>query len=240
MRNPIRSKVNCVDSSAPQPARRNALACLPVLLALAACAAPPALIQTTGWSPALQQASQNYPPLILGANVHSDNGEIPLSCPKTGGRVEQRGGPTMEYFGADPSDPDLCVMQIGGQPAKAWYGIWVTDWASAAEGRAALRQIIHGHTGEIAGFDTVMLPGLQWHDFVRNEGTEDINLLGHVYHALKISHYREGYANNAYRSVSTIWKDLQTGLLIYGTYQHIAGAPEIDDPLGPTSITAGR
>jgi hypothetical protein len=88
----------------------------------------------------------------------------------------------------------------------------------------------------VVGFDTHMAPGLQWHDFVRNEGIEDIELLGRQYHALKISHYREGFDGNDYRSVSTIWKDIPTGMLLYGTYQHIAGRPEIDDPLLPTAI----
>jgi hypothetical protein len=224
-----------------QPARLKMLACLPVLLALAACAVPATTQTSAGWSPALQEASRNYPPLILGRNVYADDGSIPLSCPKPGGRVEQRGGPTMEYFGADPSSPDLCVMKIGGEATQAWYGIWVTEWPNADLGRAVLRQIIHGHTGEIGGFDTVTVPGrLQWHDLIRNEGIETIDLLGKQYRALKISHYREGFGNNDYRSVSTVWKDLQTGLLIYGTYQHISGSPVVDDPLGPTSITAGR
>ncbi len=75
---------------------------------------------------------------------------------------------------------------------------------------------------------------------MRNEGIEDISLLGTAYHALKISHYREGFGGNNYRSVSTVWKDIPTGMLIYGTYQHIAGKPEIDDPLLPTAITPAK
>ncbi len=69
---------------------------------------------------------------------------------------------------------------------------------------------------------------------------ETIKLLGRSYRAIKLAHYREGFGGNIYRSVSTIWKDLPTGLLIYGTYQHISGAPELDDPLIPTESRRRR
>ncbi len=209
-----------------------------LLLALAAsgCAGVPANLPA-----AVQGAAANYPPMVLGRNVRATDGsEAPRSCPATGARVEQKGGPAFEYAGSDPSDPDLCIMKIGDDTVKAWYGIWVTDWPGADNGHAALRQVLHGSSGTVAGFDTNMLPGLQWHDLVRNEGVEDITLLRHTYHALKLSHYREGFGNNDYRSVSTVWKDIPTGMLIYGTYQHISGTPEIDDPLLPTAIIPAK
>lgn len=189
----------------------------------------------------LQQAELRYPPLIMGANVYPTDGAgpYPRSCPAAGSRVEQKGGPTMEYLGASPTDPDLCTMNVGG-PMQAWYGIWDPDWPGAAQARPALARIIHGHTGEVAGFDTVVKPGIEWHDLIRNEGIEDIKLLGRTYQALKISHYREGFGGNIYRSVSTVWKDIPSGLLIYGTYQHISGKPELDDPLIPTAILPAR
>ena len=205
------------------------------LLALLAsgCAAP-----TTGaLPPALQGAAANYPPLILGANVHATDGhDVPRSCAPAGARVEQKGGPTMAFGGADPSNPNLCLMTVEGQTVRAWYDIWVTDWPGAADAERTLRTVMAGPSGTVAGFDTRMMPGLQWHDLVRNEGVEDIYLLGHAYHALKISHYREGFEGNDYRSLSTVWKDIPSGVLLFGTYQHIAGRPEIDDPILPTAI----
>ncbi len=205
---------------------------LVVLLAVSGCT--PGI---ASMPPALQAAAADYPPIILGANVHAAVGnDIPRACAAAGARVDQKGGPSFMFGGTDPSDPDLCIMTIDGQTMKAWYDIWVTDWPGAADARGALREVIHGSTGAIAGFDTHSTPTLQWHDFVRNEGIEDINLLGRIYHALKISHYREGFDGNDYRSVSTIWKDIPTGMIIYGTYQHIAGKPELDDPIIPTAI----
>ncbi|MEJ1977101.1 MAG: hypothetical protein WDN49_14280 [Acetobacteraceae bacterium] len=149
---------------------------LTALLALAACAQYPngtvPTVETITMSSAVQEAAKHYPPLFLGGNVRPSDGSIPLSCPKAGGVVEQRGGPTMEYFGADPSDPDLCVMRVGGEMVKAWYGIWVTAWPGAENARPALRQIFHGKTGDVTGFDTNMMVGLQFHDLIRNEGVE--------------------------------------------------------------------
>ena len=186
----------------------------------------------------LAQAVRNQPPIITGSGTAPADGvgSVPRSCPAAGARVEQRGGPTMEYAGAAPSSPDLCEMRVGGTPVQAWFGIWLTDWAGAAPAEPALRRVLHGRTGEVAAFDTSMLPGMQWHDVIRNEGVEQITLLGHVYRALRLSHYREGYDGNVYRSVSTVWKDIPSGMLIYGTYQHINGRPEIDDPILPTAI----
>lgn len=205
------------------------------LLALAGCTGTAATGQL---SPGVQAAAANYPPMILGGNVHATDGhERPLSCAARGARVVQKGGSEFVFGGADPSDADLCLLSSDGQPARAWYDIWLTDWPGATEARPLLRRVIDGPSGTVVGFDNLVAPGLHYHDLMRNEGIEDITLLGHTYHALKISHYREGFDGNGYRSVSTVWKDIPTGMLIYGTYQHIAGAPEIDDPILPTAIT---
>ena len=189
-------------------------------------------------TPGLDAAARNYPPLILGANTRPTDGTglAMQSCPAPGGRVEQKGGPTFEYLGASPATPDLCRMRVGGEDVEGWYGIWLTVWPGAGQARTALRQIIQGRTGDVVGFDVRTAPNAIYHDLVRNEGVEDIFLLGATYRALKVSHYREGFDGNTYRSVSTVWKDLATGMLLYGTYQHISGRPEIDDPLLPTAI----
>lgn len=146
----------------------------------------------------------------------------------------------MEYLGAVPGKPDLCRMRVGGEAVQGWYGIWLTDWPGAADAYPALTRAMRGGTGAIEGLDVDMGPGYAFHDLIRNEGVEHINLLGKTYDAVKLAHYREGANGNVYRSVSTIWKDLPTGLLIYGTYQHISGTPVTDDPLIPTAIIPAR
>ena len=189
-------------------------------------------------SSGLAQAAYNFPPMIIGDNtIPADNAlAATRHCPAPGGRVEQKGGPTMEYLGANPTNPDMCRMRVGGEAVEGWYGIWLTIWPGVEKAYPALTRVMQGRTGDVVGFDVEMAPGFTFHDLIRNEGVEDIILLGHHYHALKLAHYREGYAGNSYRSISTVWKDLPSGLLIYGTYQHISGKPEIDDPLIPTQI----
>jgi len=197
------------------------------------------MIQVPLGDGALEQARRNYPPLIIGANTEAVGGPVSLrSCARAGGRVEQKGGPTFEFLGADPANPDLCRMRVGGETVEGWYGIWLTAWPGADQAYPALKRVIQGGTGTVEGFDVHMSKTLNYHDLIRNEGVESINLLDKTYRAIKISHYREGFDGNTYRSVSTIWKDLPTGLLLYGTYQHISGTPVVDDPLIPTKIVS--
>jgi hypothetical protein len=202
------------------------------VLLLGGCVGPPAWPATT-----LESAAQNFPPLIIGANTEAVTGPVAgRACPAPGGVVEQKGGPTFEYLGASPGNPDLCLMRVGGEAVEGWYGIWLEEWPGFDRAHAALAKVMQGGTGIVVGFDVRMAPGYDYHDLIRNEGVENIQLLGKTYRAIKLAHYREGFDGNIYRSVSTIWKDLATGLLIYGTYQHISGAPVIDDPLIPTRI----
>lgn len=203
-------------------------------------AAPPAAAPAPPVDPrtqALQEALRSYPPLILAPGITATTGgTIPKSCPDAGARVEQKGGPATEYLGASPEDPGLCRMKVGGEPFEAWYGIWGKDWPGAEYARRALPRIMASRTGDVVGFDTAPAPEAQWHDLIRLEGIEEIKLLGKTYKAMKLSHYREGYGGNTYRSVSTVWKDIDTGMLLYGTYQHISGAPELDGALTPSAI----
>ena len=205
---------------------------------LALCFASAAAAQ----SPGLEAAARNYPPFVLGANVRPADGSPPYAraCPPAGSRVEQSGGPAFQYLGITPGNPELCRIRIGSDMVEAWQGIWLTAWPGADAARPALKQVIEGRTGTVTSFDTRMLPGLQWHDLIRNEGIEDINLLGNTYHAVKLSHYREGFDGNSYRSVSTVWKDIPTGMILYGTYNHIAGRPELEGTLTPTKIIPAR
>ncbi|GAC1346341.1 MAG: hypothetical protein NVSMB18_28270 [Acetobacteraceae bacterium] len=180
-----------------------------------------------------------FPPMLVGANTRPADGAPPFAraCPPQGSRVAQKGGPDFIYLGASPANPDLCRMRIGADTVEGWYGIWLTSWPGADLAGPALNRLIHGRSGHVEAFDVRMAPGYDFHDFIRNEGIERISLLGKTYEALRLAHYREGFNGNIYRSVATVWKDLPSGMLIYGTYQHIAGTPELDDPLIPTAIS---
>ncbi len=206
-----------------------------LLLTAAVPAAAQNAVHKPAQNPGLDAAARRYPPLIIGVNTRPADGTLPMSCPAAGARVETKGGPTFEYLGATDT-PDLCRMRIGGEEVQAWYGIWLTSWPGADHAYPAIKQVMSGRTGDVVGFDVRMAPGYAYHDLVRNEGIERIKILDATYQARKLSHYREGFEGNTYRSVATVWKDMATGMILYSTYQHISGAPVIDDPLIPTAI----
>ena len=187
----------------------------------------------------LQSALRNFPPGILVNNVRPLTGPgdpLPPPCPAAGSRVEQKGGPAIEFLGTG-DNPDKCRMRVGPDTYEAWFGIWGVAWAGGDFAHQALDRIRHSKTGDVVGFDTVAVPGqVEWHDLIRQDGVEELNVLGKIYTAIKLTHYREGFAGNSYRSVSTLWIDVATGLPVYGTYQHISGAPELDGALTPTAI----
>ena len=207
-------------------------------LAASLLGASPVCAQT---STGLEQAVRNYPPLIIGANTRATDGSGPFArpCP-AGGSVTQTNGVVTTYAGAVSGRPALCRVRIGSNDVDAWFGIWLTDWPGADQAAIAMDHLIHGKTGQMEAFDVRVSPSFSFHDVLRNDGVEAIRLLGHVYNAIKISHYREGADGNTYRSVTTGWKDIDSGMLIYVTYQHISGAPEINVPLIPASIDVGR
>lgn len=203
------------------------------LAAAAALTEPAASQATTG----LEQAVQNFPQLIIGANTRVTDGTGPFArpCPD-GGSVTQISGVTTSYHGSIPGRRTLCRVRIGGTDVEAWYGIWLTTWPGSDQAAAAMDRLIHGRTGQTEAFDVRMSPAFSFHDVLRNDGVETIRLLDCTYQALKISHYREGAEGNIYRSVTTGWKDMATGMLLYVTYQHISGSPEIGVPVLPAAI----
>lgn len=184
----------------------------------------------------LDAAMRNYSPLIIGANTQLTDGSGPFAppCPDSGS-VQQTNGTVTVYESASPGSPALCRMRIGGTQVDAWYGIWLTTWPGADQAAIAMHDLIHGRTGNMEAFDVRLSLQFSFHDVLRNDGVESIRLLGRTDQALKLSHNCEGTDGNTYRSVTTGWKDLATGMLLYVTYQHIAGVPVIGVPLSSRS-----
>ena len=184
---------------------------------------------------AIQAALGRFPPLLLGANVQpvmAPGTIVPRACPAPGARLTPRGGPAVDYEGADPSDPTLCRTSAG----PSWFGLWPQSRPGAPYAARALQTVLQGRTGDAAAFDTTE-PGVgQWHDLLRNDGLEDIALLGRTWRAIRIAHYREGIPPTEDRSLVTAWKDVETGIVLYVTHLHIAGRPELDAPMAPAAI----
>ena len=152
-------------------------------------------------------------------------GAVPASCPARPGFVLRSTALFFQYLGSEPGQPDICRAIRDGQAVDLYSGIWDRTWPGAENARGALQKVISGPPGTAVTFDTVAAPGLQWHDTIRNEGVEDINLLGRTFHTLKIAHERVGFGGNTYHSIVTNWKDFQTGMILYANYQHISGTP---------------
>lgn len=182
------------------------------------------------------------PPIDVGPGILAvdGTGPYPPSCPKAGTTVQRGALPAIEYLGASANEPALCLVRIAGSALAMFYGIWAEAWPGSAEAREALKNVIHGKTGSSVTFDTYMGPTAQWHDVLRNDGLERLNVFGQIRPALKISHYREGFGGNTYRSVTTGWKDMQTGAMIYVTYRHISGRPEAGTAWDATGLIEGR
>ncbi len=199
------------------------------LVGLASCTVTP--------QDGLSQAERDFPALIVGANTRPTDGMPPYAtaCP-VGGSVTQEDGVVTRYLGASSVSPALCRMRVGDKTVEGWYGIWLTIWPGADRAATAMDRLIHGRTGDVEAFDVRVSPSFSFHDVLRNEGVETIKLVGKSFQAPKISHYREGAEGNIYRSVTTGWKDVASGMMLYVTYQHIAGSPEVYVPILPVAI----
>jgi len=207
---------------------------LPALIVLQACAAqPPAAILQTISMPAADPS-----PAI---RIAEGTGPMPPSCPAAGSKVMRSPGPPIEFRGAVAGNADLCRVSFGGGPEiPLYFGIWAEPWPGSAEAYSALKRVISGPAGTTVSFDTTAAPGAQWHDVLRNEGVEDLNVAGRARPAMKIAHYREGFDGNSYRSVTTGWKEISSGMMIYVNYRHISGHPEAGTTWDPISITDAR
>jgi hypothetical protein len=165
--------------------------------------------------------------------------ESPPPCPAVSGLVERSVGAPLVYLPADPSQPEACPMvQRGGGVAEFWFGIWRTDWPGADQAREALRTVYAGPPGTTVRFDTVAAPGFSWHETIRNDGPEDLNVAGRVHRTMKVMHEREGFDGNTYHSVITSWKDMRTNMTLYQNYNHIAGHPEPGAAWDPLTIVS--
>jgi hypothetical protein len=165
-------------------------------------------------------------------------GAVPASCPAKPGYVLRSTQFFYQYLGSEPGQPDVCRIIHDGQTVTLYYyGIWDKAWPGAEAARRALQTVINGPPGTVAAFDTVAVPGLQWHETIRNGGVEDLNLLGRTFHTLKLVHERTGFGGNSYHSIVTLWKDFQTGMIVYGNYQHISGTPSQFAGWDPVAIS---
>ncbi len=176
-------------------------------------------------------------PVLLLALVASRPAAAGMPSP-AGGAVQRATGLTVAYLGASAANADICRVRRGADDtADFYFGIWATAWPGADAAYPALKQVLSGAPGTTARFDTRAAPGLTWHETLRNEGRETLNLLGRTWDTVKVAHEREGFDGNSYHSVITSWRDTASGMTIYQNYQHISGHPEPGGQWEPTAIS---
>ncbi len=160
---------------------------------------------------------------LLTAPVWATEPAPPAACPPTPARVMRSSGSATEYRGTVPGMPDLCVESRPDGDGRFYFGSWRSDWPGAGEAYPALRAAVLGPKGTSVTFDTHSVPGMQWHDTIRNEGMETLVVDGRSYTTLVIAHEREGFDGNTYHSVISSWRDVATGLTLKTVERQIAG-----------------
>ena len=192
----------------------------------------------------LEQARRNFPPLIQGANTRPADGAGPFAraCPAAGSRLEQRGGPAFEHLGASPANSALCRMR-GRRPVGR--SLVRHLGAGLARRRRGLPGPDPADPGAHRRCRGVRRADGAWLAMARPDpqprGSRTSACWARPYPRHQAGALPGGVRpGNTYRSVATVWKDLDSGMIIYATYQHISGAPEIDDPLIPTAIIPAR
>ncbi len=175
--------------------------------------------------------------VLLPVAAHA---EAPPPCPTALGVVDRTVGPTAVYLPADPARPEACRIVLGAGAGEFWYGSWKTDWPGADDALKAIRRVYAGGPGTTERFDTVAAPGFAWHETIRHDGFEDLNMAGAVRRTMKVTHEREGFDGNTYHSIITQWKDMQTNMTVYQNYIHISGKPEPNTSWDAVSIVGGR
>ena len=178
--------------------------------------------------------------LIL-APIAAARAEAPPPCPTAIGIVDRSVGSTLIYLPADPARPEICrIVLRGGAVAEFIYGTWRTDWPGAEQALPAIRAVYAGGPGTTARFDTIAAPGYAWHETIRNDGFEDLNIAGARRRTMKVTHEREGFDGNTYHSIITQWKDVATNMTVYQNYIHIAGRPEPGVAWEALTVYGGR
>ena len=179
----------------------------------------------------------------IGSAAGQVSAETPPPCPRALGIVDRTTQAPLIYLPADPATPEACPIRSRAGTGLFWYGAWKTDWPGADLAVQALRQVWTAAAGTAqatARFDTVAGPGYAWHEIIRNDGFENLNVAGSVRRTMKVTHEREGFDGNSYHSVITLWKDVDTGMTIYTNYIHLAGAPEPGVAWDPLAIIGGK
>jgi len=167
-------------------------------------------------------------------------------CPAAG-TVVQRGAAgktyTWSYGGADPTNPEACVMTGNGKVASYLFGIVSTNNASAKDFAAAYTKVLSGPPGTATDFlsrDSPFGGGSSWHEHFENEALETLSIAGEPRPTIRIAVTEKGVFGNSFEATWHRWFDVQTGAIIQQSYQLIHGQAATNQDWTATSITVPK
>jgi hypothetical protein len=145
-------------------------------------------------------------------------------------------GVVVNYFGADPSSPDLCIQEVNGRRSRLYMGLIRHDWEHAGKARNALRRTFEGPVGTIVTYDDLQTQGY-WRDTFAAEADEQMTISGVSITAARITRLREGMFGT-FRGKTTHWIDRRSGMLVKLAHEHINGSPSRVQPFQVTRLLA--
>jgi hypothetical protein len=213
----------------PPPAPRPAPATRPAVVPKTAPAPAPA--------PAAVAAPVPAPPL---ATTFGDKG---FHCPAAGTvvtRVVAGKTNTVNYQGADPSEPEACLAVSNGKLVGYLFGMVDKNGNQAADYAAAYRKVLSGPPGTAADFidhGNTFGTGTSWRWHFENEALETLQIGGEARPTIRILVAEKGLGQNYFEGAWRRWFDVQTGAVIQQAFQSVHGLVLANQDWTATSIT---
>lgn len=194
-------------------------ACGAVALLLGGCQADPASSQARPATSAATVAAVATVP--SGGATTVSTPAVPASgvafrCPATGTRLTFGNGGYLEFQGADPADPVVCLARnANGQQQRRLYNFWtlpLDDDSALRQGFGALWPAVPGKTaaytfiGRTADNNT-----FRYSERWRVVGAEILQIGGSPRATMVLERVQEGMLGNNFLGTDTYWFDVQTG-----------------------------
>jgi hypothetical protein len=197
--------------------RRAALAALAPPPAPPATPATPAPVVARPAPPAV--APTPSPPAVPA-------GPVPFRCPPAGMRLVMEDGPTQNFRGTAPDDPEVCLYGDAANPMRALFGLITLPFEDERRRRDGMRAIFPAAPGRSSTF--IYVEAVRgWSTSLRDTWEvlrrETIQLESGPRATLVIRRERRGEFGNLHLSQETYWWDIATGAWLRRDVQLIRG-----------------
>lgn len=187
-------------------------------------------------------SSGNAPVVARPAgNAPAPPGSVAFRCPVAGTVVHLNTGGRLEYRGADPSDPTVCLAtNASGQQQRRLYNFFslpLTDERSVRQGLQSLWPMAVGGTANYVFIGrTDRGETFQYTESWRVLRAEPLTIGGVVRNTLVVQRTQEGRMDNRFLGTDTHWWDTATGAWVKGEVSVTRGNTS-SRPYQATSIT---